>query len=107
MPNSEAFTTTGFYTYRRHGPASTIKRVPVQEITIKTISVADAKEKLAENTAVFIDIRDPDSYEAAHIPGAIQLNDSKIDPEDLGDDFDAGLPVAKSAPNPYAYTTRG
>ena len=49
------------------------------ETTIKTISVAAAKEKLTENTAVFIDIRDPDSYEAAHIPGAIQLNDSNVE----------------------------
>ncbi len=56
-----------------------LQKGPMEEITIKTISVVDAKEKLAENTAVFIDIRDPDSYEAAHIPGAIQLNDSNVE----------------------------
>ena len=56
-----------------------LQKGPMEEITIKTIPVADAKEKLAENTAVFIDIRDPDSYEAAHIPGAIQLNDSNVE----------------------------
>ena len=48
------------------------------EITIKAISIADAKEKLAQNTAVFIDVRDPDSYQEAHIPGAAQLNDSNV-----------------------------
>lgn len=40
------------------------------EEPIKTITVAQAKDKLAEGNAVFIDIRDPDSYAAAHIPGA-------------------------------------
>ena len=50
----------------------------MEGITIKTISVADAKEKLDEEAAVFLDIRDPDSYEAAHIPGAIQINDANV-----------------------------
>ena len=52
----------------------------MEALTIKTISVGDAREKLAQNTAVFIDIRDPDSYETAHIPGAIQLNDTNVGP---------------------------
>ena len=55
-----------------------LQKGPMEEITIKTISVVDAKEKLAENTAVFIDIRDPDSYEAAHIPGAIRISDANV-----------------------------
>jgi len=46
---------------------------------IKTITVAQAKDKLAEGDAVFIDIRDPDSYAAAHIPGAIQINDANVE----------------------------
>jgi rhodanese-related sulfurtransferase len=40
--------------------------------TIQTISVPDARNILADGQAVFIDIRDPDSYERAHIPGAIR-----------------------------------
>ena len=55
-----------------------LKRGLMGEITIKAISIADAKEKLAQNTAVFIDVRDPDSYQEAHIPGAVQLNDSNV-----------------------------
>jgi thiosulfate sulfurtransferase len=51
----------------------------MEEITIKTISVAEAKKKLAQGEAVFIDIRDPDSYEAAHIPGAILVNDANVE----------------------------
>ena len=51
----------------------------MEGITIKTISVADAKEKLDEEAAVFLDIRDPDSYAEAHIPGAIQINDTNVE----------------------------
>lgn len=43
---------------------------------IKQISVPDAKSHLDDGSAVFIDIRDPRSYESGHIPGAVQLNDS-------------------------------
>lgn len=52
----------------------------MEETAIKTISVADAKAKLAANEAIFIDVRDPDSYEMAHVPGAIQLNDNTVGP---------------------------
>lgn len=46
---------------------------------MKTITVVEAKERLAQGDAVFIDIRDPASYDAAHIAGAIQLNDSNVE----------------------------
>ncbi|MGH7817752.1 MAG: thiosulfate sulfurtransferase GlpE [Candidatus Binatia bacterium] len=35
----------------------------------------DAKQKLDQKECLFVDIRDPDSFRAAHIPGAIHLND--------------------------------
>jgi len=47
--------------------------------TIKTISITTAREKLAEGQAVFIDIRDPESYEIAHIPGAIRIDDANVE----------------------------
>ena len=45
---------------------------------IKTLSVAEARSKLDAGDAVFLDIRDPDSYQVAHIPGAIHINDTNV-----------------------------
>ena len=45
---------------------------------IAQIDVAQAKE-LFESGATFVDIRDPASYEAAHIPGALPLTDANIE----------------------------
>jgi thiosulfate sulfurtransferase len=45
---------------------------------IAQIDVAQAKE-LLESGATFVDIRDPASYEAAHIPGAIPLSDANVE----------------------------
>ncbi|MBI4390081.1 MAG: thiosulfate sulfurtransferase GlpE [Nitrospinae bacterium] len=39
------------------------------------ISVQQTKEKIEAGEAEILDIRDPDSYEATHIPGAIHLGD--------------------------------
>ena len=47
--------------------------------TIQTISVIDARNILADGQAVFIDIRDPGSYERAHIPGAIRIDDTNVE----------------------------
>ncbi len=51
----------------------------MEEIAIKTLSVAEAREKLEKGNAAFLDIRDPGSYEAAHIPGAILVNDANVE----------------------------
>ncbi len=45
---------------------------------IKTISVDIAKQKLDQQTAVFVDVRDPESYRASHIPGAVLVNDHNV-----------------------------
>jgi thiosulfate sulfurtransferase len=45
---------------------------------IAQIDVVQAKE-LLESGATFVDIRDPASYEAAHIPGALPLTDANIE----------------------------
>ena len=50
----------------------------MEEIVVKTISVKDAKEKLDKGEAVFVDVRDPASYDEAHIPGALLVNDSNV-----------------------------
>lgn len=44
----------------------------------KQISVHKTKEIMDQEEAEIIDIRDPDSYEASRIPGAIQLNDKNV-----------------------------
>lgn len=45
---------------------------------IPQIQIHDAKKKLDEKASLFIDIRDPSSYEQAHIPGAIRLHDGNV-----------------------------
>ena len=46
---------------------------------IPEITVADAKERLEKSDAVFIDIRDPDSYAAGHIPQARHVHDGNVE----------------------------
>ena len=45
---------------------------------IPQIQIHDAKQKLDEKNAVFVDIRDPNAYGQAHIPGAIHLHDGNV-----------------------------
>lgn len=45
---------------------------------IPQIQIHDAKLKLDQKQSLFVDIRDPGSYRAAHIPGALHLHDGNI-----------------------------
>ena len=45
---------------------------------VPIISVDDAKDKLDEGDTLFIDIRDVDSYNAGHIPGALHLTNESV-----------------------------
>lgn len=45
---------------------------------VAQIDVAQAKE-LLETGATFVDVRDPASFEAAHIPGAFHLSDANVE----------------------------
>ena len=45
---------------------------------VPQIQIHDAKKKLDEKGCLFVDIRDPGSYEQAHIPGAIRLHDGNL-----------------------------
>ncbi len=45
---------------------------------VKEISVEKARP-LFESGAVFVDVRDPASFEAAHVPGAAYLSDANIE----------------------------
>jgi thiosulfate sulfurtransferase len=45
---------------------------------IPQVQIHDAKKKLDEGACLFVDIRDPNSYNQAHIPGAIHLHDQNV-----------------------------
>ncbi len=45
---------------------------------IQQIQIHDAKKKLDQKECIFVDIRDPGSYHAAHIPGALHLHDGNV-----------------------------
>lgn len=47
--------------------------------SIQQIPVSEAKTHLKSGSAVFVDIRDPQSYERGHIPGALSLNDGNVE----------------------------
>ena len=45
---------------------------------IPQIQICDAKQRFDQKDCLFVDIRDPGSYEAAHVPGAIHLHDGNV-----------------------------
>lgn len=45
---------------------------------IPEIDIVRAKKALDDKSAVFVDIRDPHSFGAAHIPGAINVDDRTL-----------------------------
>lgn len=45
---------------------------------IPQIQIHEAKKKLDQKECIFVDIRDPGSYRAAHIPGARHLHDGNV-----------------------------
>ena len=47
-------------------------------MNLKEIDIQGAKELLDKEAATFADIRDPASFEAAHIPGATNLSDATV-----------------------------
>src|SRR5688572_7941568 len=46
---------------------------------IQEIDPPAAKELLEAGSATFVDVRDPYSYEEAHVPGAVSLSDSNVE----------------------------
>jgi thiosulfate sulfurtransferase len=45
---------------------------------VPQIQIHEAKKKFDGKDCTFVDIRDPASYRAAHIPGAIHINDGNV-----------------------------
>ena len=58
----------------------------------REISAQKTNEKIEMEEVNIIDIRDPDSYEGSHIPGAIQLIDKK-EADDFINTSDKGKPL--------------
>ncbi len=46
--------------------------------SFKEISVELASQMHQEGKALFVDVRDPGSFAAAHVPGALHLNDGNV-----------------------------
>lgn len=55
------------------------------------IDVATARTRLDAEGSVFVDIRDPGSYAAGHIPGALNLGDHNV--QDFLATADRGTPL--------------
>jgi thiosulfate sulfurtransferase len=54
------------------------KRGGREMIDIPQIQIHEAKKKLDRKECTFVDIRDPGSFRAAHIPGALHLHDGNV-----------------------------
>lgn len=65
-----------FFLVQAGPPKPRMERKPVDDI--REIDVDKARDLLESGKAVFVDIRDPASYEAAHVPAALSLNDANI-----------------------------
>ncbi len=46
--------------------------------TIPEIDIPEARRRLDARSALFMDVRDPGSHRAGHIPGALHVNDDTI-----------------------------
>ena len=55
------------------------------------ISTQEAKRLIDEEQAQIVDIRDPQSFAAGHIPGAVQLNNDNL--QDYVDNADCSKPL--------------
>ena len=45
---------------------------------IPQIQIHEAKRNLDQKECLFVDIRDPGSYQSAHVPGALHLHDGNV-----------------------------
>lgn len=57
----------------------------------KEIAVDEARKMLESGKASFVDVRDPASYEAAHVPGAFPLTDANV--SDFVEKTDKAKPI--------------
>ena len=60
---------------------------------IPQIQIHEAKEKFDRQECMFVDVRDPGSHRAAHIPGAVHLHDGNVQGFIAGADKDREMIV--------------
>ena len=59
------------YALSKSGTTNTA--LPANEAAVHRISLVDAKTAFDDQTALFVDVRDPASFAAQHIPNAINV----------------------------------
>lgn len=52
---------------------------------VENLGVGDIRQGLASNTILLVDVREPNEWEAGHIPGAVLMPLSVFDPAALPD----------------------
>jgi hypothetical protein len=62
-------------------------------MNVPEIQIHEAKKKFDRQDCMFVDVRDPGSYRAAHIPGAVHLHDGNVQEFIAGVDKDGEVIV--------------
>ncbi len=68
--------TVGWYVYQLTRPELVSESVPITEENnpdVPRVSLGDSKAAYATGSAVFVDVRDAESYGRSHIPGALSI----------------------------------
>lgn len=65
---------------------TTPEDIPLNEDEVTRVSLEDAKAAFDSGSAVIVDVRSAQAFEASHIPGAIniQLGEFETNPTELG-----------------------
>jgi 3-mercaptopyruvate sulfurtransferase SseA len=77
----------GGYAWQLANPAPTPEPTPAQAVNpqeVIRLNTEDAKAAFDQKNAVFVDVRDVDSYASSHIPGALSIPLSEL-PDRLGE----------------------
>lgn len=48
-------------------------------MNVPQLSIDEAAERVRDGRTVFVDVRDPDSYEESHLPGAVHVTDDNLE----------------------------
>jgi len=77
----------GWYLYEALNPEEVLQAPPQSEgddASIPRVSLADAKAAYETGSAVFVDVRDAESYAQSHISGALSIPLSEL-PDRMGE----------------------
>jgi 3-mercaptopyruvate sulfurtransferase SseA len=77
----------GWYAWQSAQPAPTPEPAPVQAANsqeVTRLSLEDSKAAFDQKTAIFLDVRDAESYQSSHIPGALSIPLNEL-PNRLGE----------------------